>query len=139
MFLSAAKAYEELSPGMKDYLDGKVALHSAAEAFDASVTKINKETHLVAEHPVVTVHPENGRKVLYVNPYFTRYINDVPEDESRYILEFLYQHHAIIAGLWPLSHPSPEVEEVLEDEEFQGYRIDFFTLFQNTITPLLSQ
>lgn len=92
MFLSAAKAYDELSPGMKEYLDGKTATHNAAKAFDASVTKDNKETHLVAEHPVVTTHPESGREVLYVNPYFTMQINDIPEDESRYILEFLYQH-----------------------------------------------
>lgn len=92
MFLSAAKAYEELSQGMKDYLDGKTALHNAAAAFDASVTKNNTETHLVAEHPVVTTHPENGREVLYVNPYFTSHLIDTPEDESRYILDFLYHH-----------------------------------------------
>ncbi|MEC7943032.1 MAG: TauD/TfdA family dioxygenase, partial [Pseudomonadota bacterium] len=92
MFLSAAKAYDELSPGMKEYLDGKTAFHNADVAFDASVTKDNKESHLVAEHPVVITHPDNGRKVLYVNPYFTRYIKDIPEDESRHILQFLYQH-----------------------------------------------
>ena len=92
MFLSAAKAYEELSEGMKDYLKGKTATHTADAAFDASVTRVNEETHLIAEHPVVTKHPENGREVLYVNPYFTRHINDVPEDESRCILDFLYQH-----------------------------------------------
>ena len=92
MFLSAAKAYDELSPGMKEYLDGKTAFHNADVAFDASVTTDNKESHLVAEHPVVITHPDNGRKVLYVNPYFTRYIKDIPEDESRHILQFLYQH-----------------------------------------------
>ena len=92
MFLSAAKAYDELSDSMKAYLDGKTAFHNADVAFDASVTKDNKETHLVAEHPIVITHPENGREVLYVNPYFTRHIKDVPEDESRAILEFLYQH-----------------------------------------------
>ena len=77
---------------MKAYLDGKTAFHNADVAFDASVTKDNKETYLVAEHPIVITHPENGREVLYVNPYFMRHIKDVPEDESRAILEFLYQH-----------------------------------------------
>jgi len=33
MFLSAAKAYEELSPGMKAYLEGKTATHNAVRAF----------------------------------------------------------------------------------------------------------
>jgi len=92
MFLSAAKAYDELSPGMKAYLEGKTATHNANKAFDAKLTKDNKETHLIAEHPIVTVHPESGRKVLFVNPNFTSHINDVPEDESRHMLEFLYQH-----------------------------------------------
>lgn len=92
MFLSAAKAYDELSPGMKAYLEGKTATHNANKAFAAKLTKDNKETHLVAEHPVVVRHPETGRKTLFVNPNFTSHINDVPDDESRHILEFLYQH-----------------------------------------------
>ncbi len=92
MFLCAAKAYEELSDSMKAYLEGKTATHTADKAYEAKLTKDNKETHLVAEHPMVTTHPENGRKVLFVNPLFTSYINGVPEDESRHILEFLYQH-----------------------------------------------
>ena len=92
MFLSAAKAYEELSPGMKKYLKGKTATHNASKAFDAKLTKDNKETHLSAIHPIVAKHPENGRQVLFVNPNFTSHINDVPEDESRHILGFLYQH-----------------------------------------------
>lgn len=37
-------------------------------------------------HPVVTVHPATGHKVLYVNRHFTE---RVTEDEGRAILEFL--------------------------------------------------
>ena len=88
MFLSAARAYEELSPGIKAYLEGKTATHNAATAFD----KKNTETHLTAEHPMVVEHPENGRKVLFVNRNFTSHINGVPPAESRHMLEFLYQH-----------------------------------------------
>ena len=50
---------------------------------------------------------------------------------------FLYQHQAVIAGLWPLTHPSPEVAEVLASEEFQDMQIDFYQLFQQTIESLL--
>ncbi len=88
LFFSAAKAYEELSPGMKTYLEGKTATHSAAKGFD----KQNRNPDLIVEHPVVVLHPENGRKVLFVNPNFTTHINGIPEDESRHILAFLYQH-----------------------------------------------
>ncbi len=34
MFSSAYKAYEELSPGMKTYLEGKTATHDGGRAFD---------------------------------------------------------------------------------------------------------
>jgi taurine dioxygenase len=40
-------------------------------------------------HPVVCVHPESGRKVLFVNWHFTTYINELPEEESRIILDYL--------------------------------------------------
>jgi taurine dioxygenase len=88
MFLSAAKAYDELSPGIKAYLEGKTATHNAADAFD----KKNSNPDLTAVHPIVTVHPESGRKVLFVNRNFTSHINDVPDMESKHMLEFLYRH-----------------------------------------------
>lgn len=53
------------------------------------------------------------------------------------IQDFLFQHHAIIAGLWPLAHPSPQVSEVLKDSQFEGFRIDFYRLFELTICQLL--
>ena len=52
-------------------------------------------------------------------------------------IAFLYQHQSLIAGLWPLTHPSPEVAEVLAREEFQGIQVDFFGLFRETIERLL--
>lgn len=89
MFLSACKAYEELSPGMKTYLEGKTATHMGGKSFD----QIPGERPAVV-HPVVVRHPESGRKLLFVNPNFTRFINDVPKDESRAILQYLYEHTA---------------------------------------------
>ncbi len=88
LFLSAAKAYEELSPDIKAYLDGKTATHTAATAFD----KTEEDVPMVVEHPIVVEHPENGRKVLFVNRTFTSHINGVSKEESRHMLEFLYQH-----------------------------------------------
>src|SRR3546814_17960801 len=43
-------------------------------------------------HPVVRVHPETGRKCLFVSSYYTSHINELPAEESEAILSFLYQH-----------------------------------------------
>ena len=89
MFASAYKAYEELSPSMKTYLEGKTATHDGARGFDKKA-----DTYPVSVHPVVIRHPESGRKALFVNREFTSHINEVSAGESRGILEFLYDHIA---------------------------------------------
>ena len=89
MFASAYKAYEELSPSMKAYLDGKTATHDGARGFDK-----NADVYPVSVHPVVVRHPDSGRKLLFVNREFTSHINEVPAAESRGMLEFLCDHIA---------------------------------------------
>lgn len=86
MFASMYSAYEALSPKMKQYLEGLTATHDGTRVFGPGTPS--------SVHPVITRHPETGRKVIFVNTDFTSHINDVPRLESQRILQFLYDHCA---------------------------------------------
>ena len=84
LFASMYAAYENLSDRMKVYLDGLTALHDGVPTFGEGTPK--------AVHPVVVRHPESGRKLLYVNKVFTMRINELSEQESEAVLNFLFDH-----------------------------------------------
>ncbi len=90
LFASQYLAYEALSDGMKQLLDGLRAVHSAA-GFAARVGQ-DPAAAPSAEHPVVRTHDESGRKALYVCRAFTRSFVGMSRRESAPLLEFLYEH-----------------------------------------------
>lgn len=91
-----AAAYRALSPVMREFLDGRRALHRFAPATgrDASAEYLGRvaDNVLVSEHPLVTVHPETGERVLYISPGFVRSIVDLTPRESQGLLELLWEH-----------------------------------------------
>jgi alpha-ketoglutarate-dependent taurine dioxygenase len=101
MFTSTVRAYEELSDRMKDLLAGLKAVHDYTLAYEQYFAWFSDRPPLSPEqkakvppvvHPVVRTHPDTGKKVLFVNPGFTRHIVGMSEAESRAILGFLFEH-----------------------------------------------
>ncbi|MEU8610023.1 TauD/TfdA family dioxygenase [Actinoplanes sp. NPDC048791] len=96
-------AYDSLSPAVRDLVDGLTAVHDGTREFGyylaqrrggqgnewdgEVVTRLDP-----VEHPVIRVHPETGRRGIFVNPGFTSHITGVSEFESRAILDLLYAH-----------------------------------------------
>jgi alpha-ketoglutarate-dependent taurine dioxygenase len=96
-------AYDSLSAPVQRLADQLTAVHDGTREFGyylaqrrggqgnewdgEVVTRLDP-----VEHPVVRVHPETGRKGLFVNPGFTSHIVGVSEFESRHILDLLYAH-----------------------------------------------
>jgi taurine dioxygenase len=98
LFANMYHAYEALSPGLKQALDGLKAVNSSAKA---DVTRTREDRirsdgtaaaggEFAAEHPVVRTHPETGRKALYVNSAHTVRFAGWTEAESAPLLEYLF-------------------------------------------------
>ena len=95
LFSSLYAAYDALSDRMKVHLDGMTALHSGEEPF-RHVFQFKAgdpngrwpENH----HPVVRRHADSGRPALFVDREFTKSMDDLPKEEGKALLEFLFNH-----------------------------------------------
>ncbi|WP_246129785.1 TauD/TfdA dioxygenase family protein [Verticiella sediminum] len=91
-----AAAYSALSEPLRNFIDTLRGEHrfsppQGAQASDEYRELVQRNT-LVSEHPLVTVHPETGEKVLYISPGFLKTLRGLRTRESRVLLEFLWEH-----------------------------------------------
>lgn len=96
-------AYRSLSEPVRALADQLTAVHDGTREFgyylaqrrggEGSVWEGERYRRLEpVEHPVVRVHPETGRRSLFVNPGFTSHIVGVSDAESRHLLDLFYAH-----------------------------------------------
>ena len=101
LFSGMYRAYETLSPGLRQTLESLKAFHTSRHIFGNlaaekpdTVSRVGNAELATQEamHPVVIRHPISGRKALYVNPEFTVHIDGWTKQESQPLLDFLYRH-----------------------------------------------
>lgn len=87
--------YESFSPAFRQRLDGLKAVHGRDDAlrgFPPPPRDDGRPTGpYLSRHPLVRVHPESGRKALFLSPGFIRYIDGYSEGESDALLRFLIE------------------------------------------------
>ena len=101
-FCNMHAAYEDLPEALKTRLDGMTATHDFAKFWDkmrerpgstrGPLTEAQRRAKPPVSHPLFLTHPITGRRVLYANPGYAMRINELPEDESARMLDFLFTH-----------------------------------------------
>ena len=93
LWASMYAAYDELSAPLRAMLDGLTAVHSMNSVLErAGHTQFYAGPDVVSVHPVVKVHPQTGRKALYVNQTWTTRIVELEPAESAHVLAMLFEH-----------------------------------------------
>jgi taurine dioxygenase len=97
MFADLYQAWETLTPTLQRMIEGLKAVHAMANAggtsFEREFTgKGDVVAAKTAVHPLVIVHPDSGRKALFVNRGYTAQIVGLSRPESDALLGFLFQH-----------------------------------------------
>ena len=100
LFTNMVAAYEALPETLRQRIDGLQAEHSYEARNKIQQAKygdlrpgLSEEQRAKVKpviHPVVRVHPESGRKALFVNEGFTTRIVGLPEEESAALLRQLF-------------------------------------------------
>ncbi|WP_119459502.1 TauD/TfdA family dioxygenase [Rhodospirillaceae bacterium SYSU D60014] len=98
-------AYETLPDDLKAVVDGRGAVHVGApygvKHAPASDLRLSRSIHIQrgdpeadreVVHPAVRTHPWTGRKALFLNPIYTTRLEGMSAEDSRPLLQRLYEH-----------------------------------------------
>lgn len=96
-FVNVHNAYDDLSEGMKNKIEGLMAVHVYYSKYSPrEVRKLDADSlkHLPppAVHPIVRIHPESRRKFLYLNPVRMEKIEGMDDSEAQKLIKSLMDH-----------------------------------------------
>lgn len=104
LFSNQYAAYEALPRPLQKQIEGRFAIHSARRGYardglygekdqGRTMAIVHSDRALGTQrHPIVRVHPETGRKALFVSPGYTIGIEDMASEEAARLLTELYRH-----------------------------------------------
>jgi taurine dioxygenase len=97
LFANMTMAYDALSDGMKKLIAGLHGIHMSGTRKIANQTTgtvraaEQKRINPPVAQPVVRVHPETGRKALYLGEKVSRF-DGMTEEESKPLIDYLNRH-----------------------------------------------
>jgi taurine dioxygenase len=99
VWVDMVSAYEALSPTLRAFLEDLTATHSSAKADGFFATRdttggakaMANAAAPPMHHPVIRVHPETGRRSVFVNPLFTIKIDGLRRAESDALLAVIQE------------------------------------------------
>ena len=104
LWSSMVAAYKALSPAQKEQCAALMAVHTARDAYSPKMQPIHSglssmnivcddSANDVQVHPLITVHPETGEKVLFFNRAYVRDLLGIDDiDEKKSLMEWLHLH-----------------------------------------------
>ena len=100
LFSDMGAAYDGLDDEVKARIEGLSAVHDFMLAFRHQVPEGRLEDFRArypqARHPVVCTHPETGRKLIFVNCYFTSHIDGMDETEGVELIRHLASQASVV-------------------------------------------
>ncbi len=103
LWSSLVAAYNSLDQDRREQFEALTAVHTARDAYSkkmqplhsglSSMTIVCDDSADETEHhPLVCVHPETGRKILFYNRAYVRDIDGLQDSVAASTLEWLYSH-----------------------------------------------
>jgi taurine dioxygenase len=93
LFADMCAAYDGLDGELRAGIDGLRAVHDYSKVFghavEAEAREAMRARYPPVEHPVARVHPVTGRRLVYVNRFFTDHVVGLERDESDALIDRL--------------------------------------------------
>lgn len=103
LWSSMTAAHDALSPAQQEQFAALSAVHTARDAYSPKMQPLHsglssmnivcdESANDVQLHPLVTVHPETGKRVLFYNRAYVRDLTGIDGAEKAALLDWLHLH-----------------------------------------------